>query len=105
MGVFSRDYSISLHGEVVKPGTMEMEMEMEMENKNGNENGNGNGNENANSPSVPQLLTVLAPLKLQSPLNFATILYKARQTRFIFAHHDQHPLPLRPAALTLIIVF
>ena len=82
---------------------MEMEMEMEMENGNGNGNGYGNGNGNANSPAVPQLLAVLAPLKLQSPLNFATVLYKARQTRFIFSHHDQRPLPLRPAALTLII--
>ena len=72
---------------------MEMEMEIETEMEM----------ENANSPAVQQLLAVLAPSKLQSPLNSATVPYKARQTRFIVSH--QRPLPLRPAASTVIIVF
>ena len=53
-----------------------------------------NGNGNANSPAMPPVLTLLGSSKLQSPLNFATILYEARQTRFIVSHHDQRPLPL-----------
>ena len=89
---------------VVKPGTMEMEMEMEtdleMEMK-WKCKLNRSAVVTQGIDSRVSMLKVLAPSKLQSPLNFATVLYKARQTRFIVSHHDQRPLPLRPAALTL----
>ena len=89
---------------------METEMEMEMEwkwNWNGNRNGNRNGMEmemqTHSQCRTVLLLAVLAPLKLQSPLNSVIVLYKARQRRVIGSH--QRPLPLRPAASTVKIVF
>ena len=68
---------------------MEMEIEMEMQTHS------------SHSLAVPQLLTVLVPSKLQSPLNSATVLSPGKlDLLFCISVHFQ-----RPGASTVIIAF